>query len=105
MDSSDLAIIRWSACRRWNTHLARFVHPPPVEAFQECLQLCRRQSHDTIGNARPAELAILQPLGEQAYARAVEVDEVDAVGAVRFIMHPLVRVRAVGRLYRIDICS
>ncbi|MER9268712.1 hypothetical protein NKI63_30300, partial [Mesorhizobium sp. M0410] len=23
--------------------------PPPVEAFQECLQLCRRQSHDTIG--------------------------------------------------------
>jgi hypothetical protein len=57
------------------------VHPPPVKAFQERLQLCRRQPHDAVGDARPAELAILQPLGEQTYARAVEVDELDPVSA------------------------
>jgi Uncharacterized protein conserved in bacteria (DUF2130) len=46
--------------------LARRVNPPPIEPFQQSCELRSRQPHHTVLRIRPAELAILEPLGEQA---------------------------------------
>lgn len=73
MDSSDLATIQRSTRRRRNSHLRVSCTRRQVEAFQQRLQLRRRQPDNAIGNTRPAEFAVLQPLREQAYTRAVEV--------------------------------
>ena len=62
---------------------ARLVHAAPVEAFHQRLQLRRREPHDAGGDRRPAELAVLQLLGQEADPSAVEVDELDPVGASR----------------------
>src|SRR5580704_18243157 len=59
------------------------MHAAPIEAFEKRTQLCRRQTHHSVLNAPPAELAFLQSLAEQAKARAVPKDELHPVGALR----------------------
>jgi hypothetical protein len=58
-----------------------------------------RVQDDQVGVAvldlRPAEDAVVHPLGEQAQARAIPEDQLDPVRTARFIVHPFVRVRAV----------
>jgi hypothetical protein len=59
------------------------VHPAPIETFEKCAQLRRRQTHHAVLHARPAELAVLQTLAQQAKARAVPEDELHPVGSFR----------------------
>ena len=59
------------------------MHAPPVEAFEQRLQLCRCQSNDTVGDGGPLELAVFQPLREQADTRPIEVNQLDPVSAPR----------------------
>ena len=42
-----------------------------------------RQPHHRIPRVRPPELAILQPLGEQAYAGAIPIDQLHSIGSFR----------------------
>src|SRR5580692_4431865 len=64
-------------------YLACWVHALPIQSFQKRRQLRGRQPHDTILHARPAELAILQPFGEQTYAGAVPIDQLHPVSSFR----------------------
>jgi hypothetical protein len=50
-------------------------HAHPIQALDQPRQLRRGQPHDAVLDARPTELAALQPLGEQAQARAVPEDQ------------------------------
>jgi hypothetical protein len=52
---------------------------PPIKPFQQRRQLCRRQSHHAVFNFRPAEDAVLQPLGKQAKTRPIPEDQLDPV--------------------------
>src|SRR5215212_6369574 len=62
--------------------LPDLVHASPVQPFQEPRELGRAQPQDAIVHLRPAELALLEPFGEQAYARAVPEDHLHPVGAL-----------------------
>src|SRR5215203_834954 len=62
--------------------LPDLVHASPVQPFQEPRELGRAQPQDAIVHLRPAELAILEPFGEQAYARAVPEDHLHPVGTL-----------------------
>ena len=55
--------------------------PPPVDRLDQERQLRRRQHHRAVDDRRPDELSPLQPLGEQAQARAVPVQAFQVVGA------------------------
>jgi hypothetical protein len=56
------------------------VDAPPVQP-QQRRQLRRRQTHHAV-DLRPAEDAVLQPLGEQAQTRSVPKDQFDPVRAL-----------------------
>jgi len=60
-----------STCRGRCARLAGIMHPPPIQPFQERLQLRCRQPHHTVGDGRPAELSVFQTLRQQAHAGAV----------------------------------
>jgi hypothetical protein len=60
---------------------AHNVHAHPVDAFEKRAQLRRRQTHDAILNARPAELSFPETLGEQAQSRAVPEHQFHPVGS------------------------
>src|SRR6202047_3540361 len=68
-----------SARLRRRYRLAHLMHAPPVHAFQQRRQLRRRQSHYTILDLRPAEDTVLEPLGEQAQARAIPEHQLDPI--------------------------
>ncbi len=78
-----LASAERSTCRDGDPRLAALMHASPVQAFEQRLQLRRGQSHDAVGNGGPLELAVFQPLREQADARPIEVNQLDPVGASR----------------------
>jgi hypothetical protein len=59
--------------------LARFMNAPPVQPFKQRRQLCADKSHHAVFDLRPAEDAVLQPLGEQAQTRAIPEDQLDPV--------------------------
>src|SRR6185437_4375953 len=67
--------------RRWC--LSRCVNPLPIQPFQQGRELCSRQPHHAVVHVRPAELAILKPLGEQAHAGAIPVNQLDPVSPFR----------------------
>lgn len=54
---------------------------PPVDAFEQHRQLRRCQRHAPVRDLRPDELAVLEPLGEQAQAVAVPSQHLDSVSA------------------------
>lgn len=51
----------------------------PIDAFEQHRELRRRQLHRAIAGRRPHETASLQPLGEQAEALPVPVQQFDEV--------------------------
>src|SRR5262249_23848273 len=67
--------------RVWRRHKPR-PNAHPVQTLDQRRQLRRRQSHHAVLDARPAEFAALQPLGEQAQARAIPEDQLHSVGAL-----------------------
>ena len=56
------------------------MYPRPVEPFNERAKLRRRQTHHTIGDRRPFERALFQPLPDQHQAAAVPYQNLDPVG-------------------------
>ena len=78
-------------------------HPRPVEALDQRGELRGRQPHDAVADRRPAKRPFLKALPIQNQARPVPGQDLQPVRTASFIMHPLVRVRAVGWFYRIDI--
>src|SRR5439155_5354616 len=77
------SLCRRSAGLHRRRDLARGVNPSPIEPFQQCRELRSRQPHHPVLHVRPAELAILEPFGEQAHSRAVPIDQLHAVGTFR----------------------
>jgi hypothetical protein len=59
-------------------------------------QLRRRHRYCPIRLRWPDEATAFQPLGEQAHALSIVPKHLDQGATARFIMHPFVRVRAVG---------
>src|ERR1700687_633633 len=55
------------------------MNAPPIQPLKQCRQLRSRQSHHAVFDLRPAEVAILQPLGKQAQTRAIPEDQLDPV--------------------------
>ncbi len=51
---------------------------------------------------RPFKPASFEPFCEQAGSLAIVPNDLDQITTVRFIMHPSIKFRATGRLYRID---
>src|SRR5215217_7978094 len=54
----------FSAWHSRHGHLPRRVNPLPIQAFEQRLELGRTQAHDPVLDLGPAELTLLQPLGE-----------------------------------------
>src|SRR3954465_9005174 len=77
-----------SACNSRHRDLPRRVHPLPIEPFEQGGELGCGQPHHPVLDLRPAELALLQPLGDEDHARAVPEDKLDPVRRLRVIMHP-----------------
>src|SRR5579862_3589044 len=80
----DARIAPDSLCRRstgrdWRDDFLRLMHAPPIEAFEQRRQLRRRQSDHAVFDLRPAELAVLEPFGEQTHASPVPEDQLDPV--------------------------
>src|SRR3984957_4023780 len=80
----DARIAGDSLCRRSAgggrcENFLRFMHAGPIETFDQRGQLRRRQSNDAILDLRPAELAILEPLGEQANARSIPENQLHPI--------------------------
>src|SRR5215216_2193978 len=74
--------LRPSARRSRHDGPPRLVHAPPIEPFEQSGELRRAQPQNAVLHLRPAELAILEALGEQAHARAVPEDELHPVSAL-----------------------
>jgi hypothetical protein len=49
-----------------------------IEPFKQRRKLRRRQALHSVLDLRPAELAVLQPFGDEAAARAVPKNQFDA---------------------------
>src|SRR5271156_3609425 len=76
------SLCRRSTRLRWYHSLPRAMPSPPVESFQQRRQLRGGQVHDAVLRVRPAERAILKPLGEQADAGAVPEDQLHPIRAL-----------------------
>src|SRR5690349_21368997 len=59
------------------------VHPPPIQPFEQCRQLRRRQPHDPVADRRPFELGAFQPLPDQHQTGPVIDQDLHPVGAFR----------------------
>jgi hypothetical protein len=75
-----------SICRRLLRRLRRpnldLSNPRPIETLDQGRELRWRQPHDTVLDLRPAERALLEPLGEQAKASSIPEDQLHPVSAL-----------------------
>src|SRR5581483_301386 len=62
--------------------LPRALWGAPIDAFQQHRQLCRGERDGALLRHRPHEAALLQPLGEQAEALPVPVENLDEIAAL-----------------------
>ena len=67
--------------QRRRRRVLRLANPAPIEPFEQRRELRRRQTHHAVLDLRPTELAVLQPLGEQAHAGSVPKHHLHPVGA------------------------
>lgn len=58
------------------------MHAFPIESLEQSRELRGRQMHRAVLHSGPMELAILKPLGDQAYATAIPEYQFDAVGSL-----------------------
>src|SRR5687767_11967025 len=59
--------------------LARLVNAAPIQPFEQGGELGCREPHHPVLDLRPAELALLQPLGDENHAGAVPEHEFNPV--------------------------
>src|ERR1700684_176107 len=56
------------------------MNAPPVDPFEQRLKLRRRQPHHPVLDLGPTELALLEPLGEEAQSRTIPPDQLHPIG-------------------------
>jgi hypothetical protein len=76
-----------SARRRRRPDPAPGMDAPPIEPFQKRGKLGGAQPHDAVMHLRPAEGALLEPLGQQAHPGPVPVEKLHPIGETNVIPH------------------
>jgi hypothetical protein len=58
------------------------MNPPPIQPFKQGREPRRREADYAVLYVWPAELTLLQPLGQEANAGSIPVNKLDPVGAL-----------------------